>query len=239
MTMLFTLAEVHVVAIKCVQPSLKREGFSEVPDVTWEDIGGLDNFVDIISLAADLSFYVVFQKLKETFPRGFLLFGPPGCGKTLIAKAVANEAGASFVYHKLDALRSEEYGWVVHRVIKQLDGAEQRQGVYVISAANRPDLLDNALLRPRRFEKRYYVPLPSPDERGLILKAHARKMPVDASVDLLATAKSEACEHFSGADLDVLMRLANDIAYKEMKALKGIGADATQWTICAGHFEKG
>ncbi|XP_051147250.1 cell division control protein 48 homolog C-like [Andrographis paniculata] len=239
-------------AAKMVQPSLKREGFSTVPNVKWEDVGGLH------FLRHEFERYIVkciklpeiSKELGVDLDSGILLYGPPGCGKTLIAKAVANEAGANFIYIKaaelmnkyvgeseaavralfnraracapcivffdeVDALmtqRGHEGAWVVERVVNQvlseLDGAAERHGVYVIGATNRPDVMDDALFRPGRFDRRIYVPLPSPDDRGLILKALARKKPIDASVDLIALGRDVACENFSGADLKNLMKEA-------------------------------
>lgn len=116
--------------------------------------------------------------------------------------------------YEVDALttkRGKEGGWVVERLLNQLlielDGADQRRGVYVIGATNRPEVMDRAVLRPGRFGKLLYVPLSSPDERGLILKALARKKPIDASVDLIAIGSDEACENLSGADLSALVQL--------------------------------
>ncbi|CAL5419257.1 unnamed protein product [Camellia sinensis] len=246
-------------AAKMVQPSSRREGFSAIPNVKWEDVRGL-HFLrrSLTGFRVDL----------ET---GFLLYGPPGCGKQLITKAVANEAGANFIHIKgpkllnkyvgeselavriifsrartcapcilffdevnreerqfhtpinaertepftshalhVDALttkRGKEGGWVVERRLNQLDGADQRRGVYVIGATNRPKVMDRAVLRRGRLGKPLYVPLPSPDERGLILKALARKKPIDASVDLIAIESDEACENLSGADLSALVQL--------------------------------
>ncbi|KAJ0007054.1 hypothetical protein Pint_28989 [Pistacia integerrima] len=229
-------------AAKMVQPSSRREGFSSIPNVKWEDVGGLD------FLRHEFDRYIVRRvKFPEEYEviiddchftsgfgvdleTGFLLYGPPGCGKTLIAKAVANEAGANFIHIKgpellnkyvgeselavrtlfsrartcspcvlffdeVDALttkRGKEGGWVVERLLNQLlielDGAETLRGVFVIGATNRPDVMDRAVLRPGRFGKLLYVPLPTPDERALILKALARKKPIDSSVDLSAIA---------------------------------------------------
>ncbi|THG15928.1 hypothetical protein TEA_008963 [Camellia sinensis var. sinensis] len=93
----------------------------------------------------------------------------------------------------------------IPNLLVELDGAEQRQSVYVIGATNRPVVMDRAVLWPGRFGKLLYVPLPSPDERGLILKALARKKPIDASVVLIAIGRDEACENLSGADLSALV----------------------------------
>lgn len=247
------------VAAKLVQPSSRREGFSSIPNVKWEDVGGLD------LLRREFDRYIVrrikypdeYEEYGVDLETGFLLYGPPGCGKTLIAKAVANEAGANFIHIKgpellnkyvgeselavrtifsrartcspcilffdeVDALttkRGKEGGWVVERLLNQLlielDGADQRKGVYVIGATNRPEVMDQAVLRPGRFGKLLYVPLPNQDERGLILKALARKKPLDTDVDLISIGRSEACANLSGADLSALMNEAAMAAVEE------------------------
>ncbi|CAN6311952.1 unnamed protein product [Urochloa humidicola] len=246
-------------AIKSVQPSLRREGFTSIPDVTWDDVGGLD------SLRKEFERYIVrcIQRPEDcdefgvSMQDGFLLFGPPGCGKTLIAKAVANEAGASFIHIKgpellnkyvgesesevrkifsrartnspciiffdeVDALatkRGREGGWVVERLLNQLlielDGAGQRKGVYVIGATNRIDVIDDAILRPGRFGRKHYVPLPGADERVSILKAHARSRPISSAVDLDALARREECSNLTGADLALLVNGAAVAAMEE------------------------
>ncbi|XP_052194467.1 cell division control protein 48 homolog C [Diospyros lotus] len=268
-------------AAKLVQPSSRREGFSTIPNVRWEDVGGLE------LLRQEFDRYIVrrikypedYEGFGVDLETGFLLYGPPGCGKTLIAKAVANEAGANFIHIKgpellnkyvgeselavrtifsrartcspcilffdeVDALttkRGKEGGWVVERLLNQLlielDGADQRRGVYVIGATNRPEVMDHAVLRPGRFGKLLYVPLPNPDERGLILKALARKKPIDASVDLVAIARQEACDNLSGADLSALMNEAAMAALEEMLIAQS-RSDASSWTIKKVHFEQ-
>ncbi|XP_028776414.1 cell division control protein 48 homolog C-like isoform X2 [Neltuma alba] len=265
-------------AVKLVQPSSRREGFSSIPNVKWEDIGGLD------LLRREFERYIVrrikypedYEEFGVNLETGFLLYGPPGCGKTLIAKAVAHEAGANFIHIKgpellnkyvgeselavrtlfsrartcspcilffdeVDALttkRGKEGGWVVERLLNQLlielDGAEQRQGVFVIGATNRPEVMDRALLRPGRLGKLLYVPLPSPDERGLILKALARKKPIDETVDLCAIGRMEACENLSGADLAAVMNEAA-VAAAEEKWTTESTCNAS--TIKFSHFE--
>lgn len=268
-------------AVGMVQPSSKREGFSAIPTVKWEDVGGLQ------LLREEFDRYIIrrvkrpedYEGFGIDMETGFLLYGPPGCGKTLIAKAVANEAGANFIHIKgpellnkyvgeselavrtifrrartcspcilffdeVDALttnRGKEGGWVVERVLNQLlielDGAEQRRGVYVIGATNRPEVMDQALLRPGRFGKLLYVPLPSADERGLILAALARKKPIDVSVNLMAIGSDGACENFSGADLSALMNEAAMAALAD-KLGSEPSTDHTQWTIKEYHFQR-
>ncbi|CAK9171036.1 unnamed protein product [Ilex paraguariensis] len=148
------------------------------------------------------------------------------------------------IFLTVDALttkRGKEGGWVVERLLNQLlielDGADQRRGVYVIGATNRPEVMDRAVLRPGRFGKLLYVSLPSPDERGLILKALARKKPIDASVDLIAIGRNEACKNLSGADLAALMNEAAMAALEERLTSGQSSSDGTPWTIKASHFE--
>ncbi|XP_010670688.2 cell division control protein 48 homolog C isoform X2 [Beta vulgaris subsp. vulgaris] len=271
-------------ATKAVQPSLRREGFSEIPTETWEDVGGLNELRKDFErhIVGRVKYPELYEKVGVTSATGYLLFGPPGCGKTLIAKAVANEAGANFMHIKgpellskyvgeselhvrilfhrarscspcilffdeVDALtreRGTEGGQVAERLLNQLlielDGGEHRRGVYVIGATNRPEVVDRALLRPGRFGKPLYVPLPKPDERGLILKTLARSKPVDASVNLLDLGKSEICENLSGADLADLMEKAALALMEETRpsyeADRSVFA-ATKYTIKRAHFE--
>lgn len=286
------------VAAKLVQPSSRREGFSSIPNVKWEDVGGLDQ------LRREFDRYIVrrikypdeYEEYGVDLETGFLLYGPPGCGKTLIAKAVANEAGANFIHIKgpellnkyvgeselavrtifsrartcspcilffdeVDALttkRGKEGGWVVERLLNQLlielDGADQRKGVYIIGATNRPEVMDRAVLRPGRFGKLLYVPLPNEDERGMILKALARTKPLDADVDLVDIGRSDRCANLSGADLSSLMNEAAMAAVEEkfskIEAATAAAKEATSGsssqsflggmphTIKAAHFDQ-
>ncbi|XP_066374830.1 cell division control protein 48 homolog C-like [Miscanthus floridulus] len=271
-------------ATKMVQPSLRREGFSSVPDVTWDDVGGLDSLRRefdrcIIRCIKHPEDYEVFGVNMQA---GFLLFGPPGCGKTLIAKAVAHEAGANFIHIKgpellnkyvgesesevrkiftrartnspcilffdeVDALttkRGREGGWVVERLLNQLlielDGADQRQGVYVIGATNRIDVIDDAVLRPGRFGKKHYVPLPGADERVSILKAHARSKPVSTDVDLDALARRAECNNLTGADLASLINEAAMAALEERLEFieNGTSSLSSSCLIEISHFER-
>ncbi|KAJ0499925.1 putative AAA+ ATPase domain, ATPase, AAA-type, core, AAA ATPase, AAA+ lid domain-containing protein [Helianthus annuus] len=223
-------------AAKLVQPSSKREGFTSIPNVKWEDIGGLHSlrrefYTHIISR---IKYPEECEDIKDDLETGFLLYGPPGCGKTLIAQAVANEAGANFIHIKgpellnkyvgeselalrthfsrartyaITTKRETEGNWlatrVVHQFLTELDGGDQRKGVYVIGATNRPDAVDSALLRPGRIGRKMYVPLPNQDERVLILKALSKNRRLDADVDLIAIA--QRCPNFSGADLSKLV----------------------------------
>ncbi|XP_020575543.1 cell division control protein 48 homolog C-like [Phalaenopsis equestris] len=272
-------------AAKLVQPSTRREGFSLIPTIRWEDVGGLD------SLRKAFDRYIIqrikhpedYEELGVDMEVGFLLYGPPGCGKTLIAKAVANEAGANFIHIKgpeilrkyvgeseqevrtifsrartcspcilffdeVDALtpkRGREGAWVVERALNQLlielDGADQRRGVYVIGATNRNsfEVIDPAILRPGRFGRLFYVPLPSAEERGLILKSLSRKKPVSPDFDYNGLASREACRNLTGADLAALVNEAAMIVKeeKQMHVDQGISYDSPL-VIKTSHFEK-
>ncbi|KAG9441551.1 hypothetical protein H6P81_017405 [Aristolochia fimbriata] len=269
-------------ATKVVQPALRREGFSTIPNVKWDDVGGLN------LLRQEFDRYIVrrikhpedYVEFGVDLDTGFLLYGPPGCGKTLIAKAVANEAGANFIHIKgpeilnkyvgeselairtifsrarscapcilffdeIDSLtteRGKDGGWVIERLLNQLlielDGAESRKGVYVIGATNRLEVIDRAVLRPGRLGKLLYVPLPSPDDRGLILKAIARKKPIAADVDLDSIGRSDACNNLSGADLAAVVNGAAMAALEEKQTAISEGISATEpRTIKTSHFE--
>ncbi|EOA36415.1 hypothetical protein CARUB_v10010913mg [Capsella rubella] len=150
-------------------------------------------------------------------------------------------------FDEVDALttsRGKEGAWVVERLLNQflveLDGGD-RHNVYVIGATNRPDVIDPAFLRPGRFGNLLYVPLPSADERASILKAIARKKPIDASVDLDGIAKMR-CEGFSGADLAHLVQKATFVAVEEITCSSEDDdddvTDSTKCSIKMTHFEQ-
>ncbi|KAJ4828483.1 Cell division control protein 48 C [Turnera subulata] len=266
-------------AVKVVQPSSLREGFSTVPNVTWEDVGGLHDIRSVFDryIVRRIKYPEDYQRFGVNPEIGILLYGPPGCGKTLIAKAVAHEAGANFIHIKgpevlnkyvgeselairkifsrartcspcvlffdeVDALttkRGKDGGYVVERLLNQLlielDGAESRPGVFIIGATNRPEVMDSAVLRPGRFGELVYVPLPSSEDRGLILKTLARGKPVDPKVDLSAIGRMEACDNLSGADLKKLMEDAAMAALEE-KLKSQTGGD--ECMIKSAHFEQ-
>lgn len=120
-----------------------------------------------------------------------------------------------------------------------LDGDEERRGVYVIGATNRPEAVDPAFLRPGRFGNLLYVPLPCPEERGMILKSLATKMKIDTSVDLMAIGKGSLCENFSGADLSELLREATHIVLEDIWAsLDESSVDYSLLTVKDEHIYK-
>jgi ribosome biogenesis ATPase len=240
-------------AIKRVQPSAKREGFATIPNVTWEDIGALTTIRKELELAVlePVRSKSAYEALNIPVSLGVLLYGPPGCGKTLLAKAVANQAQANFIsvkgpellnkfvgeseravrvvfqrarasspciifFDEIDALVPKRVGGenavterVVNALLIELDGLEQRHGISVIAATNRPDIIDAAMLRPGRLDKLLYVPLPSPEERIHILQTCARKTPLSEDVDLSTLALDNRLTGFSGADLSAFVREAS------------------------------
>ncbi len=245
-------------ALKAIEPSSLREVTVEVPNITWEDIGGLETVKSELRESVELPLLKpeVFKKLGIRAAKGFLLYGPPGVGKTLLAKAVANESNANFISVKgpevlskwvgesekavreifkkakqvaptivfLDevdsiAPRRGQYGdtgvteRIVNQLLTSLDGIEVLQGVVVLAATNRPDIIDPGLLRAGRFDKMIYIPAPDAASRQKILEVHTKLMPLkkDVSIEDLA----QKTEGYVGADLENLCREAGMMAYRE------------------------
>ncbi|KAJ6264321.1 hypothetical protein Dda_0466 [Drechslerella dactyloides] len=278
-----------LVALPKVQPSSKREGFATVPDVTWQQVGALGAIRKQMQLAIvkPISHPEIFEAVGITAPAGVLLYGPPGCGKTLLAKAVANESNANFIsvkgpellnkwvgeseravrqvfmrarasqpcvifFDELDALAgkredstTEATSRVVNTLLTELDGLNDRKGVYVIAATNRPDMIDPAMLRPGRLDKALFVALPIAEERLDILKKLTTKMPLDGTIDLWKIADDNRCKNFSGADLSSLVREAASSAVESFfpetaaagdSVLRSVTADPI--AVSARDFEK-
>jgi transitional endoplasmic reticulum ATPase len=253
-------------ALKRVQPSALREIMIQVPNVTWDDIGGVDEVRTRLREGVELPLKSPqsFQRLGIRPAKGFLLFGPPGTGKTLLAKAVARESQANFVATKSSDLLSKWYGEseqqvsrlfararqvaptvifideidslapvrggglgepavterVVNTILAEMDGLEELQGVVVIAATNRPNLVDPALLRPGRFDELIYVPVPDEAGRRHILGIHTKNMPLAEDVDLDSFA--ERTSRFTGADLEDLTRRAGLLALRESLEAKTV-----------------
>ena len=220
--------------------------------ITFADVAGCDEAKeDVFELVEFLRDPSKFQKLGGRIPRGVLMVGSPGTGKTLLAKAIAGEAkvpffsisGSDFVemfvgvgaarvrdmfenakknapcilfIDEIDAVGrqrgaglgggNDEREQTLNQLLVEMDGFETGQGVIVIAATNRPDVLDPALLRPGRFDRQVVVPLPDIRGREQILNVHIRKVPIgpDVRPDLIA----RGTPGFSGADLANLVNEA-------------------------------
>ncbi len=249
-------------AMRMVQPSAMREVLIEIPKVKWADVGGLENVKELLKEAVDwpLKNPDAFKRIGIKPPRGIMLYGPPGCGKTFIVKALANEAGANFIsvkgpellskwvgeseqhlrdvfrrakqvapciifFDEIDSLaprRGSDAGnrvteQVVSQLLTEMNGIENMEGVMVIAATNRPDIIDPALLRPGRFDRLIYVPAPDEKTRLEVLKVHTKAMPLAKDVSMEKLAKQT--EGYSGADLEAVVREAGLNALREnMKA---------------------
>jgi cell division protease FtsH len=239
--------------------------------ITFADVAGVDEAKDDVQeLVEFLRDPSKFQKLGGRIPRGVLMVGSPGTGKTLLAKAIAGEAkvpfftisGSDFVemfvgvgasrvrdmfeqakkhapciifIDEIDAVGRhrgaglggghDEREQTLNQLLVEMDGFEGNEGVIVIAATNRPDVLDPALLRPGRFDRQVVVPLPDLRGREQILKVHMRKVPLSADVD--PTVIARGCPGFSGADL---ANLVNEAA---LFAARNNSRDVTM-----DHFER-
>ena len=225
----------------------------EHTDVTFADVAGVEEAQEEVQEVVEfLKAPKKFQRLGGRIPRGVLLVGEPGCGKTLLAKAIAGEAdvpffsisGSDFVemfvgvgasrvrdlfrqakenapciifLDEIDAVgrkRGATFGGGGHdereqtlnAILVEMDGFDTSDQVIVIAATNRPDVLDQALVRPGRFDRQVYVPLPDVQGRYEILKVHARKVKLGPSVDLRRMARGTST--FNGADLAALINEA-------------------------------
>ncbi|WP_338578111.1 ATP-dependent zinc metalloprotease FtsH [Neisseria leonii] len=220
--------------------------------VTFADVAGCDEAKEEVQEIVDyLKAPNRYQSLGGRVPRGILLAGSPGTGKTLLAKAIAGEAGVPFFsisgsdfvemfvgvgasrvrdmfeqakknapciifIDEIDAVGrqrgaglgggNDEREQTLNQLLVEMDGFESNQTVIVIAATNRPDVLDPALQRPGRFDRQVVVPLPDIRGREQILKVHAKKVPLDESVDLVSLARGTP--GFSGADLANLVNEA-------------------------------
>ena len=220
--------------------------------ITFADVAGCDEAKEEVQEIVDyLKAPSRYQSLGGRVPRGVLLAGSPGTGKTLLAKAIAGEAkvpfysisGSDFVemfvgvgasrvrdmfeqakknspsiifIDEIDAVGrqrgaglgggNDEREQTLNQLLVEMDGFESNQTVIVIAATNRPDVLDPALQRPGRFDRQVVVPLPDIRGREQILKVHAKKVPLDSSVQLADLARGTP--GFSGADLANLVNEA-------------------------------
>jgi len=266
-------------ALRSTEPSALREVFVEVPDVTWADVGGLEETTDRLreTVQWPLEHPEAFDRVSLRPAKGVLLSGPPGTGKTLLAKVVANEAQSNFIsikgpellnkyvgesergvrevfekaqtnaptvvfFDEIDAIAAERGGTggdpgvgerVVSQLLTEMDGLEELEDVVVIATTNRPDLLDDALLRPGRFDRHIRVSVPDEPARREVFRVHTRDRPLGGDVDIDSLAART--EGYVGADIEAVCREAAAIAVREY--VRDDDADIGEVYLTAGHFE--
>ena len=240
-------------------PMVSGAEMVQKPDVNYDTVGGLDEQIMQVREAIELPLEKpeLFKRVGIEPPKGILLVGPPGCGKTMLAKAVASHTDASFIrmvgselaqkyigeggrmvrelfslakdkspsiifLDEIDAIGAKrldsatsgdrEVQRTLMQLLAELDGFDALEDVKIIAATNRPDILDDALLRPGRFDRVIEIPLPDDDGRKMILDIHLRKM----STKRLNIGKIvEITEGFSGAELKATTVESGMIAIRE------------------------
>ena len=243
-------------------PMVSGAELLEKPTTTYESVGGLDEEILQMREAIELPLEKpeLFRKIGIDPPKGILLVGPPGCGKTMLAKAVANHTNASFIrmvgselaqkyigeggrmvrelfslakekspsiifLDEIDAIGAKrldsatsgdrEVQRTLMQLLAELDGFDSLEDVKIIAATNRPDILDDALLRPGRFDRIIVIPLPDEVGRKKILSIHFEKM----STSRVNIAKIvELTEGFSGAELKATTVESGMIAIRENRS---------------------
>src|SRR5437660_3934054 len=273
-------------AVKEVMPSAMRAVYIESPAIPCAEIGGLEEVKRELQEAVEwpLRYPNLYKELGHTVPKGILLHGPSGTGKTLLAKAVATESEANFISVRGPELLSKWVGesergireifrrarqaapcvvffdeidsiaptrgmggdsMVTERVVSQLltelDGIQALSGVVVLAATNRADMIDPALLRPGRFAKIEFVPMPDKSARQKILEIHSKDKPIGPDVELPRVA--ELTEGFSGADTSSVANTAVSLVLHEYLAKyptpEEAAKHASEAHVMMRHFEEG
>ena len=245
-------------ALKEVRPSALREVQVQIPDVNWDDVGGLDELKDELREAVEwpVKHKEAYDYVDVEAPKGVLLHGPPGTGKTLIAKALAKMTESNFISIKGPELLSKWVGEsekgvreifrkarqaapciifldeidslvprrssgnsdshvtenIVSQILTEIDGLEELHNVLIIGATNRLDIVDEALLRPGRFDRIIEVGNPDSKGRKHIFEIHTKKKPLEGNVDIKKLV--EITDGFSGAEIAAITNRAALVALK-------------------------
>ncbi|NND86263.1 MAG: CDC48 family AAA ATPase [Nitrosopumilus sp.] len=245
-------------ALKEVRPSALREVQVQIPNVSWDDVGGLDELKEELREAVEwpMKYKEAYDYVDVETPKGILLHGPPGTGKTLIAKALAKMTESNFISIKGPELLSKWVGEsekgvreifrkarqaapciifldeldalvprrgsgdsgshvtenVVSQILTEIDGLEELNNVLIIGATNRLDIVDEALLRPGRFDRIIEVPNPDTEGRQHIFDIHTKKKPLDSDVNIGKLV--ELTDGFSGAEIAAVTNRAATEALK-------------------------
>jgi transitional endoplasmic reticulum ATPase len=247
-------------ALKDVHPSAMREVLVQKPNIGWNDIGGINNVKEELKEAIEwpLKHADLFTKADIKPPKGILLYGLPGTGKTLLAKAVASTSESNFIsikgpellskwvgesekgireifrkarqaapcvifFDEIDAIAPRRSGAnggdshvterLVSQMLTEIDGLEDLKGVVIIGATNRPDIIDEALLRPGRFDRLLEIPIPDKDARKQILQIHLKKKPLGADVNIDKLV--DLTDRYTGAEIEALVNAAAIAAVRE------------------------
>jgi transitional endoplasmic reticulum ATPase len=271
-------------ALKDVMPSAMREVYLETPDIRWSDIGGLESVKKELQEAVEwpLKYPDLYTAIGYSMPKGILLYGPSGTGKTLLAKSVATESEANFIsvrgpellskwvgesergvrevfrrarqaspcvifFDEIDALApvrglggdSMVTERVVSQLLTELDGIQTLNGVVVLAATNRMDMVDPALLRAGRFDKLLYIPPPDKNARRAVLEIQTKHRPISKELELDRVA--EMMDGFTGADITSVVNTAVSLVLQEYVAKFPKPEDAKKNAIDAlvtmRHFE--
>ena len=251
-------------ALKEVRPSALREVQVQIPDVNWDDVGGLDELKDELREAVEwpVKHKEAYDYVDVEAPKGVLLHGPPGTGKTLIAKALAKMTESNFISIKGPELLSKWVGEsekgvreifrkarqaapciifldevdalvprrgsgssdshvtenIVSQILTEIDGLEELHNVLIIGATNRLDIVDEALLRPGRFDRIIEIGNPDSKARKHIFEIHTKKKPLENNVDIKKLV--EITNGFSGAEIAAITNRAALVALKRYVAGK-------------------
>jgi transitional endoplasmic reticulum ATPase len=245
-------------ALKEVRPSALREVQVQIPNVSWDDVGGLEELKEELREAVEwpIKHKEAFDYVDVETPKGILLHGPPGTGKTLIAKALAKMTESNFISIKGPELLSKLVGEsekgvreifrkarqaapciifldevdalvprrgsgesgshvtenIVSQILTEIDGLEELHNVLIVGATNRLDIVDEALLRPGRFDRIIEVPNPDSKGREQIFKIHTKKKPLEDDVKISKLV--ELTDGFTGAEIAAVANRAATTALK-------------------------